>query len=507
MSVRKGLMIFFISILGAFLFTACQDSQANNNHEGDLEKSNSEETPTISMMAKLHTPEAPDTTIREIVEEKTNVTLDIEYLPNNNYNEKLNTAFATGTLPQVVSIGSEQLDQFREAIRDEQFWEVGPYLGDYEHLSKLKDPIIENSMIDGKVYSLYQGRPLSRMGIVYRKDWADQLGLEAPTTTDEVFEMARAFTEDDPNQSGKDDTVGIADGDGLYWGAFKLIASWFGTPNNWGEQDGELLPEFMFPEYLEAMNYMKDLRDNGYINQDFPITSKEDEATMIKNGTAGMRIGGIADVVSLYNDAKEINPDIEYDVHNYIEGPQGEYGTWAIPGYGSLLLFPKSAVETEAELKEILEFYDQMMTPEIANLFYWGVEDEHYTVKNDQAIITDDQAKFDREVKPYLSLEIGEPETNGRYEGFHDYEPHAKAQELFKDNEDYLIHDPSINLESETFSEQGDRLQEIINDATTNYILGELDEGDFYNEIEKWKKQGGEDIIAEYNESWQAQNK
>src|SRR5690625_5275329 len=92
-------------------------------------------------------------------------------------------------------------------------------------------------MIDGKVYSLYQGRPLSRMGIVYRKDWADQLGLEAPTTTDEVFEMARAFTEDDPNQSGKDDTVGIADGDGLYWGAFKLIASWFGTPNNWGEQE------------------------------------------------------------------------------------------------------------------------------------------------------------------------------------------------------------------------------------------------------------------------------
>src|SRR5690625_2442288 len=120
-------------------------------------------------MANLHTPEVLDSKIREIVEGKANVKLDIEWVPNSNYNEKLNSAFATNTLPQVVSIGSEQLDQFREAIRDGQFWEVGPYLEDYEHLAQLKDPIIENTMIDGKVHGLYQGRPLSRMGIVYRK--------------------------------------------------------------------------------------------------------------------------------------------------------------------------------------------------------------------------------------------------------------------------------------------------------------------------------------------------
>jgi len=67
-------------------------------------------------MANLHTPEVLDSKIREIVEGKANVKLDIEWVPNSNYNEKLNSAFATNTLPQVVSIGSEQLDQFREAI-------------------------------------------------------------------------------------------------------------------------------------------------------------------------------------------------------------------------------------------------------------------------------------------------------------------------------------------------------------------------------------------------------
>ena len=93
-------------------------------------------------------------------------------------------------------------------------------------------------MVDGKVYSLYQGRPLSRQGLIYRKDWADNLGLSAPKTVDEFYEMARAFSEDDPDGNGKNDTIGLTDRSDLIFGVFKTIASWHGTPNNWGEKDG-----------------------------------------------------------------------------------------------------------------------------------------------------------------------------------------------------------------------------------------------------------------------------
>ncbi|WP_347835768.1 hypothetical protein [Gracilibacillus sp. JCM 18860] len=88
----------------------------------------------------------------------------------------------------------------------------------------------------GELYTLYQGRPLSRQGIIYRKDWAENLGLEAPTTTDEFMEMVRAFTEDDPDGNGKDDTFGLTDRSDLIYGAFKTVSSWFGTPNYWGEK-------------------------------------------------------------------------------------------------------------------------------------------------------------------------------------------------------------------------------------------------------------------------------
>ena len=501
MSIRKSLLVFSAMLLAVLILAACGDKDGSASKDGSGGNKDSDGAVNISIMAKLHTPEVPDEKVLKLVEETANVELDIEWVPDNTYDEKLNTAFATGTLPQVVSVGFEHLDQFREAIEDDQFWEIGPYIDDYENLSNLKETIVENSMIDGKLYGIYQGRPLSRQGIVYRKDWADNLGLSAPTTTEELFEMARAFTEDDPDGNGEDDTIGVTDRGDLIYGAFKTASSWFGTPNNWGEKDGELLPEFMFPEYVETMNFMKDLRDNGYINQDFPITSKEDSAAMIKNGTAGMKIGGMADVGSLYNDAKEIEPDIEFDVHNRIEGPNGEFQTWAIPGFGGMFLFPKSATETEEELKDILAFYNEMMGEEVANLIYWGEEGEHYTVEEGKAKITDDQEKFDREVKPYLSLEVGEPESNGRYEGFETYEPKIKSEELFIDNNDFLIHDPTITMVSDTFIKDGERLQEIINDATFNYILGEIDEESFHKEVEKWQDQGGDKMIEEFNAS------
>ena len=70
--------------------------------------------------------------------------------------------------------------------------------------------INKNASIDGKLYGIYRERPLSRQGIVIRKDWLDNLGLDMPKTVDELYETAKAFTEKDPDQNGKNDTIGFA---------------------------------------------------------------------------------------------------------------------------------------------------------------------------------------------------------------------------------------------------------------------------------------------------------
>ncbi|CAM4057158.1 sugar ABC transporter substrate-binding protein [Lederbergia lenta] len=492
-------------ILGIGVLTACSNESASNGSADSEKKAeeNSNEPVKFTIMANLHTPEVPSDKIEKLLEEKTGADITFQWTPDGNYEEKLSTAFATSTFPEAVFMkNTTTFLQFKEAIRDGQFWEVGPYLDEFPNLKNLNETVLKNTAVDGKIYTLYQGRPLSRQGLIYRKDWAEKLGISEPTNIEEFYEMARAFTEDDPDGNGKKDTFGITDRSDLIYGAFKTVSSWHGAPNGWGEKDGQLLPEFMFEEYVNTMDFFKDLRDEGYINQDFPVTSKEDQQSFFKNGTAGMYVGSMPDVLSIYRDAEKINPDVVYDVQNQIKGPDGKYGIWSLPGYGTVVMFPKSAVKDEEQLKGILGVFDQLMSPEISNLAFWGIEGEHYTVEDGKALASENAELTDREVKPYQSIEIGEPATNGRYEGLSSYDVKEKAEELILDNENYLIHDPTVPLDSPTNIERGERLNQSITDATYQYILGQIDKSGFEKVINEWKKSGGDDIIREFNESY-----
>ena len=255
---------------------------------------NKNEPVSISIMANLHTPEVPSDMIEKLLEEKTGTKLDIQWVPDGTYDEKVNASFATGTLPQVTYLkNAASLVNMRDAIRNGQFWEIGPLLDQYPNLSKLKPEVLKNTAVDGKIYALYREVPLSRQGIIYRKDWADKLGLSAPTNVDEFYNMLKQFKEKDPDGNGKDDTIPLTDRNDLIYGAFKTISSWLGTPNNWGEKDGKLAPEFMFPEYMETMKFFKKLHQEGLINQDFPVTSKTDQQNLFITGKSGVYIGAM----------------------------------------------------------------------------------------------------------------------------------------------------------------------------------------------------------------------
>lgn len=465
---------------------------------------NKSEPVAISIMANLHTPEVPSDMIEKLLEEKTGTKLEIQWVPDGTYDEKVNASFATGTLPQVTYLkNAASLVNMRDAIRNGQFWEIGPLLDQYPNLSRLKPEVLKNTAVDGKIYALYREVPLSRQGIIYRKDWADKLGLSAPTHIDEFYNMLKQFKENDPDGNGKDDTIPLTDRNDLVYGAFKTISSWLGTPNNWGEKDGKLAPEFMFPEYMETMNFFKKLHQEGLINQDFPVTSKTDQQNLFITGKSGVYIGAMGDVSSLHPKVVEVNPDAELDVQNKIEGGPNGYGIWSVPGYGSVILFPKTAIKTEEDLNNVLTFMDQLMSPELGNLIYWGVEGTHHKLEDGKVIPSEDTKLTDREVKPYQAIQVGGPLTiEGFYEPKHMLPVKAKSEEMITENNGYLIEDPSAALDSKTFNEKGVQLQEMIKDGTYRYMLGDIDEAGFQSVVDNWLKSGGQQIIDEFNVSY-----
>ena len=63
---------------------------------------------------------------------------------------------------------------------------------------------------DGKVYGMAISPNLTEGQVMLiRQDWLDSLGLEAPTTIDEFESVIAAFTNEDPDGNGKNDTYGF----------------------------------------------------------------------------------------------------------------------------------------------------------------------------------------------------------------------------------------------------------------------------------------------------------
>lgn len=457
----------------------------------------------ISMMLVLYSNQAPSDLLRHALEEKTGTRLTLKWIPDNVYSDKLISALATGTLPKVIQVKSVDLEKpaVVNGVQSGLFWEIGPYLKDYPNISKfMNKTILDNGAYFGKHYGLYWELPVSRQGIQFRKDWLVKLELPEPKTIDELYQVLKAFTYNDPDGNGKNDTYGLLDRNDLVYGAFKNIASYFGAPNNWGFANGALTPDFMTQEYRNAMKFMKKLYDEGIINRDFTITGKIQQEERFASGQAGMMISNLL-ALSTNNRIKKQDSHAEVDIINRIQGPAGER-IWGGSGLGGLYLFPKASVKTEKELLQILQFFDQLLSEEVNNLITYGIEGRHYVRTEDDA------AKVTPETRELRKQEVEDYNTAFRTFDIRYLRPGSlndlqrKINRLIEDNKQIVVHDPAGGLISPTRAEKGEAIGMIITQATYNFILGTIDEDGFEQELKKWRLSGGDRIIAEINEAY-----
>ncbi|MNJ40713.1 Lipoprotein LipO precursor [compost metagenome] len=480
--------IFFTVLIG------CGDVQSARTDSSDIR-------PYVSILAPLHFPQQPSKEVITELERLTEVELDIRWVPEGVYTDKMNTALTTNSLAKVTFVKFTDYGLVKNAIKSGDFWEIEPYLAEFSNLSQLSTAILRQTAVEGKIYGLYTERPSSRQGIIIRKDWLDNLQLEEPHSLEDLYEVLKQFTHNDPDLNGKQDTFGLVDRNDLVYGVFKTLSSYFGTPNNWEQVDGHFIPEFETQEYMNTMNFMKKLYDEKLINQDFALTSKELQRDSFIRGSAGVYIGSMTDVQRLSIETQALNPKAELTLINRIHGPKG-YKVWSIPNYNGLYLFSKKAIATEEELKQVLAFFDRTMDKDVANLMMYGVEGRHYEIVDGKVILPEETSRLRvDEVNPLYSLMIADMSNTNIMEVVQKEELTAAAERLSEDNESFLVADPTVHLSSDTFDEKNAELSQIITDATYNYILGEITAEGFVNETSKWRQNGGDLIIQEYEEA------
>ncbi|THF83859.1 extracellular solute-binding protein [Cohnella fermenti] len=455
-----------------------------------------------------------DGPVTTAIEQATNTNIHLEWVPNASYADKFNITLASGKLPSIIYVGDVKNPSFVKAAKSGAFWELGGYLKDFPYLSQANEVILNNSSIDGKTYGIYRGRALGRNGINYRKDWLEAVGLEQPKTIDDFYNMLKAFKEQDPDKNGKDDTYGmvLVKWTGQWASGFDIMKLWFGSPNKWGVVDGKLVPEHQTEGYLNALKFMRKLYEEKLINQDFAVFDSAKWNDPVVNNQAGVIVDvtdGAARLddkihAALAAEGKD-NPDIHY-VDNMI-GVTGDYGLRALPtsGFAGMLAIPKSTVKTEEELKRVLAFLDQLNDPKLQTLAGYGIEGKHYTLDGSDIVVSKDTALLESEVEglnqmlPYIPADTGlkVKQTPLR----------LQTAEIQKEAEQYVVANPAEPFISTVYSQKGQQLDNIINDARIKFIVGTASEEELLAAFDTWKKSGGDDLAKEMNELYAAAGK
>ncbi len=324
----------------------------------------------------------------DIVRDKLGIDLKLTMLPSSEADQdvKIQAAGAANDLPDFFMVRRPVLENLVEqglvAQVDDCFEKMPvrtPLIYDAD--------AIANATIDGHVYGFSSPNMLIKSeGLLIRKDWLDNLGLEVPTTTEEFLEVARAFTFDDPDGNGIDDTYGYGafvetdanlkgyPGSRLWpiMGAFGVEGLWcFDAPNQG--------LNIYKPEFYDFMVFLKGMCDEGIIDPNWLSYKKDDFRAAWKQGKFGMMYEQNSAYASESNYAPfdKNFPDGEWIVIDPIAGPEGYASIGAYDMNYRIYAVSQRAAD-EGKLDKICEFLEWCSSDEGYYLLGWGQEGVNY---------------------------------------------------------------------------------------------------------------------------------
>ncbi|MBP5249648.1 MAG: extracellular solute-binding protein [Lachnospiraceae bacterium] len=445
------------------------------------------------------------------VEDYCGCNLSIEWVNNDEMNDYRTLAFSSPqSMPMIMTYGGVMTGDVVSAAKKGLFVNLDEYIHDekkYPNLSKIREDVADSLSVDGKLIAIPRTRVVGRYGLCYRTDWAERLGLEEPSTPEAVYEMLRAFTYDDPDGNGLDDTIGLEMTS--YTGVFDIIQTWFGCGNGWAEVDGKLIPVHMQMEYIDALDYIKKLYDDGLMPADWAVRPTETWSDGCKSGVNGVFIDVMDSGRRIWdyfnNDATwtgsvtDPSAAASMTLYGAVNGR-----TLATSGYNGYFTLSSSTCDTPEKIEAALTLLDRLCDDEMLVLTQYGIEGIHYMI--------DDEGYIEK-------IDPEKPSLHNDYAGFnqllaylpsaeHVPEPHVKASarqealnEAYAAALEHAVINPAATylVNSATYAEVGASLQDMVDEARTQYILGEISKVRLISTHQKWLEMGGAAIIEEVN--------
>jgi putative aldouronate transport system substrate-binding protein len=322
-------------------------------------------------------PPADDWVAYSIIQEQLKITLDLVLVPGDvgEQNTKINTAAAANDLPDIFFVNRDvwyKLVGEGLVAQVDDLLPLMPKRTETHYSDPNRNRIVT---IDGKMYGLPDpGQIPTTDGLVIRKDWLDTLGLGMPKTVDELIAVAKAFTENDPDGNGKNDTYGF----GAYvenagvpetglGRRFDVLMGAFGVAGTFNVTQDAFGLNVRNADYMGALQAVRQIVDGGYIDPDWPTLKKDEFRARWKQGKWGIMRENFAALSTKSNYA-------DFD-KNF---PEGEWVVLPPPTGPGGLSSEGLAIQSARIYAVSQKAIDEGKGPAIARLLEWMANDEGY---------------------------------------------------------------------------------------------------------------------------------
>jgi ABC-type glycerol-3-phosphate transport system substrate-binding protein len=164
------------------------------------------------------------------------------------------------------------------------------------------------------------GLPFNR-GV--RLDWLENLGMEKPETIYELWDVVKAYTENDPDGNGKDDTIGMTSAG--VWNIQDIFHSYDAHTNHVGahciiagpNDDYSWVDGMLKPGAKEALQWLRDAYEAGYLDQELFTNGGSDMRDRMSSGQYGSTYywgNWTRPYGSFQNRLEKVNPDAKMDL-------------------------------------------------------------------------------------------------------------------------------------------------------------------------------------------------
>lgn len=243
---------------------------------------------------------------------------DFILTPATDFETQLLTRANAGDLPDLICCTTTQLNRFleQEIVLDD--WT--PFLE--------KMPTISAALTDiQKAYFTRDGKLIACPSLpggfvttlMVRKDWLANLNMNVPTNIDELLEVMRAFTYDDPDGNGVNDTYGFTTaGAGKHTGDCQDFLTLFDRDGNhfYIDDEGKVNHPILDGTFLEYLKLIRTMYAGGYFFPDWFTQGDEDRYVEIYNGKIGVVFQSIHHVLYKTDVARNYDGTVvdEWDV-------------------------------------------------------------------------------------------------------------------------------------------------------------------------------------------------